>query len=645
MSMQSGEQIQPGTLIDERYLVQRLLGAGGMGTVILVRDTALKHAEVVLKFLHHRLAPDEQQYARFQNEVVLMRGMNHPNIVQTYDIGRLSTGNYYISMEYVAGCSLGDLLANSEDGRLSFDETLRILYEIALGLAHAHSKGVIHRDLKPDNVLISKDGRIKLTDFGLAKAIELDMSLTEPGETVGTPYYMAPEQFRGLKVDARADIYSFGLLAYELVVGSRPFQSDNFIDLAQQHFRRKIPSFAGRQSGIASWFQNFVEKCAAKSPEQRFRSCYEVLEVLSCFVDPKLVSPLPGEVANRDNSLVRRWKLLWKLSLPRRIFWAAALILALAFVVSFFAVGRKEQSIRRIISPPVLRLEQALDVDLAPLRVLTSSNWSNYLSLRNPDAMMKAMLSGDPDAVELLLLAGANPNGLDEEGRPYIHRAMAMGTLDVVDLLVEHGADLTAEDDHGRSALILAAEKGSQQLVASIIRHTPPDVLQVDKKAKNGRTALLYGVQSGSIGVVSQIIDAGASLLVSDDYGSTPLMYAVRTGSLEMVDYLLKKLGARGLDNVDELGRSALLIAAEYGEPTIVAKLLSFSPDLLLTDFHGRTALMLAAGGGHTEVCSLLLRRESALLRAADDRGDTALEYAAPYPATRAYLQEKVSKL
>ncbi len=642
MAISTGDYLQPGTLIDGRYEVDRVLGVGGMGTVVLVTDRNLQRAKVVLKFLHHRLVPDQAQFTRFQNEVMIMREMMHPNIVKTYDIGQLGSGVYYISMEYVAGCSLGELLRDSENGKLPFDEALPILYEIAVGLAHAHSKGIIHRDLKPDNILISTEGAVKITDFGLAKAIELDMSLTEPGETVGTPYYMAPEQFRASGMDGRSDIYSFGVMAYELVVGERPFQSENFIDLAQLHFRQRIPNFTGRQSGVSGWFQDFVEKCAAKLPGQRFQSFYEVIEVLSCFVDSRAVSPLPPEISR---SLSRRWRLVWWLSRPRRIMLFGSGFAFLLSLIILIAASRNNHPVRRWLLPPILRLESKIGIDSPLIRHLVAGREFKKITLLNPESIQYYMSDTTVEKIEICLMLGADPNGIDSRGQPHILSAVAFSAIDKFEILVEYGADLSVVNEAEQGVVTLAVLHPSPQILSAVLLNTPKELQRLDSRDRNGKTPLHYALLSRDVADIDQLINAGASLFVADSLDQTPLMYAVRSGSGRIVDRVLRAIGRENIDNVDREGRSALLIAAEGGDLEIIELMLPFSPMLDLKDNLGRTALMLAAAGGHTEICKELLRRNPSLIDIADNSGKRAVDYARNHPETLKILSSNISEL
>ena len=254
-----------------------------MGVVFRAVDRELSDDLIALKLLHPYLASDETVFRRFRNEVLVARSLTHPNIVRTHDMGRAEKGYSYISMEYIDGMSLKDKLRpeNSEVGTpCSFEEAAYILYAILAGVGYAHGKGVVHRDLKPANVLLSASGEVKLADFGTARIVGMDTSITRAGQIVGTPDYMAPEQIRGERLDTSCDIYSMGMIAYELVAGKRPFDADTPVAIAFKHLTEPIPELAGPKSRVPKWYDDMIRKAAAKNRKERYASASEMAMVL-----------------------------------------------------------------------------------------------------------------------------------------------------------------------------------------------------------------------------------------------------------------------------------------------------------------------------------------------------------------------------
>ena len=224
--------LEPGQVLAQRYRVQRLLGKGGMGAVYLADDEVLGEL-VALKVISSAFASDEQaMVTRFRREAAAARKVSCPSVIRIHDLGEARPGLLYLSMEYFAGRTLSEVI--SQRGLVPIKDIKEILQQICAGLEAAHEAGVIHRDLKPGNVLVGERGVVKIIDFGLATMAQSD-GLTATGAILGTPHYMAPEQVRGKPVDARTDVYALGALAYHVVTGRPPFSGDNAIAIGFAH--------------------------------------------------------------------------------------------------------------------------------------------------------------------------------------------------------------------------------------------------------------------------------------------------------------------------------------------------------------------------------------------------------------------------
>jgi eukaryotic-like serine/threonine-protein kinase len=255
-----------GELIDGRYEIEDLVGTGGMSSVYRARDTVLER-EVALKILHDHFSGDPDYVERFRREARAIARLNHPNIVTVIDRGEFG-GRQFIVFEHVPGHNLKDVVRRH--GPLPVPEALALTQQIARGLAFAHDHGVVHRDVKPQNVLLDENGTVKVTDFGIARSIDPRDELTQTGTMLGTSDYIAPEQASGRRVDARSDQYSLGVLLYELLTGEPPYSGDTFMAVAMKHVRDPVPSVRKRRPDVSSRVEEILVRAMAKRPEDRF---------------------------------------------------------------------------------------------------------------------------------------------------------------------------------------------------------------------------------------------------------------------------------------------------------------------------------------------------------------------------------------
>jgi serine/threonine-protein kinase len=269
--------IAPGALMGLRFEILSVLGAGGMGVVYKARDRELDDL-VALKMLKRELWGDRNQLERLKSELKLARKITHPNVLRTHDFGDID-GIPYISMEYVRGVTLRYLLDQS--GRLPYSAGLRLAKQLCAGLGAAHAVGVMHRDIKPENLILEPTGNAKLMDFGIARPIHrLEAGQTEAGWIVGTPLYLSPEQLQGHEIDTRADIYSTGVVLYEMFTGALPFNAPNAVEIMLKHLREPPPPLASHWPEIPPRLEAIVQRCLAKEPDARFRSVDDLLHDL-----------------------------------------------------------------------------------------------------------------------------------------------------------------------------------------------------------------------------------------------------------------------------------------------------------------------------------------------------------------------------
>ena len=264
------------------YKIGRLLGRGGMGEVYLADDTNLKR-QVALKFLPEELTANADRLKRFEREAQTASGLNHPNIVTIHQFGT-DRENRFIVSEYVKGITLSEKM---ESGRLSVRELLDIAAQIAAALAAAHEAGIIHRDIKPDNIMIRRDGIVKVLDFGLAKLVETvnpndetevktrTFFKTNPGVVMGTVRYMSPEQARGLETDARTDVWSLGVVLYEMIAGRAPFEGETASHIIVSILEREPALLARFTPHAPAELERIVRKCLTKERDERYRTAHD----------------------------------------------------------------------------------------------------------------------------------------------------------------------------------------------------------------------------------------------------------------------------------------------------------------------------------------------------------------------------------
>lgn len=359
---------QVGTKLGDRYELEAVLGQGASGVVYRAVDHEMFGQVVALKVLYPHLVERPEVAARFRNEVRIARDLSHPHIVRIFEWGTAGPERHFLVMEYVTGHGLRTLLDGQPGRRLPIGDATRILYEVADALAAAHARGIVHRDLKPDNLIIDDQGHVKILDFGIARVLDDDKGFTRTGESMGTPYYMAPEQFRGEKADPRSDLYSFGILAFELLTGAPPFQAEVYYQLALQHLNEPLPPFP-KELNVPEWLDSTIRAIAAKESDQRQFTASQLADLFA--------SHLEEGTLKGHEELVRTWRATEHqrvvLARRRRTRRAAALGVALTLtgIVGFFIGCRFNSWQWPIAAGWAIRLEH-----LAGPRVAGPMKWA-----------------------------------------------------------------------------------------------------------------------------------------------------------------------------------------------------------------------------------------------------------------------------
>jgi eukaryotic-like serine/threonine-protein kinase len=326
-----------GTLLNDRFRLEEQIGSGGMSTVYRAFDPTLERW-VAIKLMHRDISHDPDQLERFRREARTVARLNHPHVVTVIDAGE-DDGTPYIVFEYVEGETLKERIRRL--GRLSVPEAVAYAIEIGRALSAAHAQRLVHRDVKPQNVLVDLEGRAKVTDFGIARSLEM-AGLTAPGRVLGTTDYVSPEQALGHEVTEQSDVYSLGVLLYEMLAGEVPFKADTEVGVAMKHVQQPLPDVQRRRPEISATLASVIERATAKDTDQRYETVDEMVhdleEVLAIEAAragdttgeaTSVLRGLPGDTAELAPARLRH---------PRRVLFTTMVLLGLvAGLIAFFA--------------------------------------------------------------------------------------------------------------------------------------------------------------------------------------------------------------------------------------------------------------------------------------------------------------------
>jgi serine/threonine protein kinase len=647
--------MHPETISSYRILGE--LGRGAMGIVYHAQDPGIGRP-VAIKVIRVETGTTADQGVQLRQRLIREASaagkLSHPGIVTIYQLGQEGQ-DIFVVMEYVPGNSLEHILAHET---IDLPRALAILRQIAEALDYAHQAGIVHRDIKPANILVRPDGCVKITDFGIAKMTQAaaqttTLGMTTIGSTVGSPAYMSPEQVRAEQVDGHSDQFSFGIVAYQMVTGKRPFSGDT-VSAVMYQIVNADPFATPADAPLPSGSSAALKRALAKSPKDRFPNCVAFIDDLARERDGRTTASQAATV-----------KLPAPVAPPKRrpVLLPAALALLIGLATGGYWLFRSSHgggssafstgsSASVPVEPPLIkaitegRLEDArrliangIDVNASnrdgTTALMQAAEGSAFLPNNSPavtmlleknaqvdaqdgrgrTALYRATAEGKQEAMRLLLARKANPNQPANDGSTPLLAAITFGHTSAMKLLLDSGAQIDLADAQGTTPLMLAAEgtafiPNNAPLVETLLNKNA----QIDAQDARGRSALYRAAAEGKTDAMRLLLDHKADVNLKANDGSTPLLQAVTFGKLAAVQLLLER-GAL-VDLADASGNTPLMVAAEGtaflpNNAPLVTTLLTSKAKVDAQDARGRSPLYRAAAEGKEDAMRILLEHKA----------------------------------
>jgi ankyrin repeat protein/predicted Ser/Thr protein kinase len=653
------------------YEILGELGRGAMGVVYHGRDAAIgRPVAIKVIRLDAGTTPEEsaQLRQRLIREASAAGKMYHPGIVTVHQLGE-DGSNVFIVMEYVEGSSLEKLLANNPN--LDRAWALDILSQVAVALDYAHKDGVVHRDVKPPNILVRTDGRVKIADFGIAKITAgATTGMTGAGVSIGSPAYMSPEQIKGTEIDGRADQFALGTIAFQMFAGRLPFKGETAHTIMYQIVTADPFEPRPGDAPLTPAVKAVLTRVLAKNPADRFPSCAAFINELTDAAEvggqaqqtstAQMETPplkpnkswmvLPAIGAFLTLALAGGgiyWYLNWRCCAPQPVPTPAPVVKEApppATVPEPVRVARTEEKKTGVAKKPapVATANQTLisavtygKVDLVKSMLAKGANINERDSDGNTALMVASegtsYLTNPVAMMQMLIDARASLEAQDSRGRTALHRASTEGRTNAVALLLNSGALTNPKTHDGQTPLAVAVEFGKMQCVQLLIAHHA----QVDLADGSGTTPLMIAAEGTAYlpnnrPMVETLLTAGAHVDTPDARGRTALYRAAQEGKPEVVRLLMDRGAKPNLRAND--GSTALIAAVTFSRPVVVEYLLDHGADVNLGDRTGATPLMVAADASPyikdpSHFIKMLLKH-GAKKGLKDARGRTALQRA-----------------
>ncbi len=659
--VETHSSVSVGSFVAHRYELVRLLGQGSRGVVYEALDRELRNHKVALKFLLSDSVESDSDIRALRREVLNTRKINHPHVVQVFEFALTKSAVPYIVLEYVGGGSLRELCDTSEYSTIGLSDRITIFREICLGIEAAHQAGIVHRDIKPENILLTRERRVKVTDFGFARLMDAQYSLSRTEDTIGTPLYMAPEQFQGMRANALSDIYSLGVIAFEMFSGKRASDADSFFALAVFHLKSPFPLEQLQNNDTPKWLEAVISRCIRKDPKSRYSSVRELLGEIETHASSDAIEQAKekGKALYQFQRTEARLRKLAKIKYYLRKFTRLVLPLSISLLVILCHLNDRAAGNAATLILPV---EKYFNVNLTVLSQLFSVPWS----FRRPQDIFTLVDHNSIESQRMVLEAfaklGAADNIYNNSGDTPLTYAVRHGISTAVATLVQH-VDTSRRNLLGENALALALNNGDRPTISIVATYSP--LLPCDEMGNNAfqfafinnyyhnfsdfltlnYSYLNYPVDKFNVlnhrnnrgqtilhlfalnpttpftkELFPRIMLLGADRNALDNNGESVMMLAARLGSVEFMSSLLStaeewKAAAPDLkspplelpsvnpDMQDQKGRTLLMAILDGFSLTkdhlrLIHQLWNFRPNLELRDVNGDTALGLAVRRG-----------------------------------------------